>query len=81
MDGQVFGEFMEHLSSTMRKTLDRESGEDTISMTSLFKSDKAKDSAVDDDDGDHLLRLDDGNFLSVPMDSHPKSNSNVHTEL
>ena len=68
MDALVFGEFFEHLTTALRKTMEDEDKDDTLSLNSLLKA-KHND---DDDDGDRkkrpedeeeFLKLHDGNYL------------------
>ena len=61
MDGMVFGEFMEHLTKILKKALEDENKDDTLSMHSLFKPQPETERPEDEEE---FLRLHDGNYLS-----------------
>ena len=67
MDGLVFGEFFEHLTTEMRRAVNQEMG-DTLSLESLDKERRRRD---DDrrrprpEDEEEFLRLHDGNYLKA----------------
>jgi len=62
MDGLVFGEFAEHLSKELKKALDEEGKDDTLSVDSLLKPRPPPEKSPDEDE---FLKLHDGNYLKA----------------
>ena len=66
MDALVFGEFMEELTKRLRKAIEEETKDDTLSLDSLLSKPKELKSNINkaDDDDDDVLKLNtDGNYL------------------
>ena len=73
MDGLVFGEFMEHLTKVLRKTIEAEEKDDTLSLESLLpKPETGAPPPPLPDDEQEFLRQHSTDQLKIPQDQEKK---------
>ncbi len=65
LDGLLFGEFLEELTVELKKAVDAENKDDTMSLNSLLGHSREKEKEPPTPDEDEFLKLHDGNYLKA----------------